>query len=345
MVSFARFPDTASVHEAIGLVAKGRGRKMIGTLAIEQNNSQEKDKGRYSYRATLDAAQKVNWRIEDIIGGDKRLDFSKSFMPESLARVEPLDFLRANEKRTLNQIRGAAYLGIFGLVEEFILPFVLDHARPHLRPDDYRTRALLQFAGEEAKHIHLFKRFREEFERGFGHDCAVIGPPEAIAQAVLAHDPLAVALTILHIEWMTQRHYVDSVMDDQSLDPQFKSLLKHHWMEEAQHAKLDTLMVETLAEGRSAREIEAAVGEYLEIGGLIDGGLKQQVDFDLDAFTRATGRELSEEQKRQFRREQLQANRWTYLGSAMTHERVLATLERLSPAARKRIEEIAPAFR
>ena len=62
--------------------------------------------------------------------------------------------------------------------------------------------------------------------------------------------------TILHIEWMTQRHYMDSVKDDQSLDPQFKSLLKHHWMEEAQHAKLDTLMVEALAEGRSAREIE-----------------------------------------------------------------------------------------
>ena len=123
----------------------------------------ENGKGRYSYRATLAAAQKVNWRIEDIIGGDKRLDFSKPFMPESLARVEPLDFLRANEKRTLNQIRGAAYLGIFGLVEEFILPFVLDHARPQLQPDDYRVRALLQFAGEEAKHIHLFKRFREEF--------------------------------------------------------------------------------------------------------------------------------------------------------------------------------------
>ena len=304
----------------------------------------ENGKGRYSYRATLAAAQKVNWRIEDIIGGDKRLDFSKSFLPESLARVEPLDFLRANEKQTLNQIRGAAYLGIFGLVEEFILPFVLDHARPQLQPDDYRTRALLQFAGEEAKHIHLFKRFREEFERGFGHDCAVIGPPEAIAQAVLAHDPLAVALTILHIEWMTQRHYVDSVKDDQSLDPQFKSLLKHHWMEEAQHAKLDTLMVESLAEGRSYREIEAAVGEYLEIGGLIDAGLKQQVGLDFDAFTRATGRELNEEEKDRFGRVQLQANRWTYLGSAMTHERVLATLESLSPAARKRIEEIAPAF-
>ena len=60
----------------------------------------------YSYEASLVASQKVNWRIEDIIGGDKRLDFSKPFMPESLARVELLDFLSMDEKRTLNQIRG-----------------------------------------------------------------------------------------------------------------------------------------------------------------------------------------------------------------------------------------------
>jgi hypothetical protein len=299
---------------------------------------------RYSYQATLATAQKVNWRIEDIIGGDKRLDFSKPFMPESLARVEPLDFLRADEKRTLNQIRGAAYLAIFGLVEEFILPFVLDHARPQLQGDDYRVRALLQFAGEEAKHIHLFKLFSEEFKRGFGHDCAVIGPPEAIAQAVLAHDPLAVALTILHIEWMTQRHYMDSVKDDQSLDPQFKSLLKHHWMEEAQHAKLDTLMVEALAEGRSQEEIEKSVGEYIEIGGFIDGGLRQQMEFDLDAFERATGRILSGNEREKFAEVQTQANRWTYLGSGMTHPNFLATLGDLTPGAKKRVEQIAPVF-
>jgi hypothetical protein len=56
---------------------------------------------------------------------------------------------------------------------------------------------------------------------------------------------------------------------------------------------------------------------------------------------RATGRTLNEEEKNEFLRGQLQANRWTYLGSAMTHERVLATFESLSPSARKRIEEIA----
>jgi hypothetical protein len=92
------------------------------------------------------------------------------------------------------------------------------------------------------------------------------------------------------------------------------------------------------------QHIEAAVEEYLEIGGLIDGGLQQQVEFDLDAFTRATGRALNEEEKSRFRRLQLQANRWTYLGSAMTHERVLETLQSLSPTARERVEEVAPAF-
>ncbi|MCM3902480.1 MAG: hypothetical protein ND866_12300 [Pyrinomonadaceae bacterium] len=298
----------------------------------------------YSYQSTLTASEAVHWRIEDIIGGERRLDFAKPFMPESFARVEPLAFLTHDEKRILNQIRGNAYLSIFGLVEEFILPFVLDHARPQLQGDDYRVRALLQFASEEAKHIQLFKRFREDFEDGFGSECSVIGPPEAIASAILAHDPLGVALTTLHIEWMVQRHYVDSIKDDQELDPQFKSLLKHHWLEEVQHAKLDTLMVESLSAGRSEAEIMQGVEEYLEIGGFIDGGLTQQVEFDRESFIRATGRQLTDDETDEFRRVQLKANRWTYLGTGMTHEKVLETLETLTPKARQRVESISRAF-
>ena len=299
---------------------------------------------RYTYQSVLAASEMIHWRIEDIIGGEKRLNFHKSFMPESLARVEPLTFLNSDEKRVLNQIRGNAYLTIFGLVEEFILPFVLDHARPQLQGDDYRVRALLKFAGEEAKHIQLFKRFRQEFEDGFGTYCAVIGPPEAVAAEILKHDPLGVAITTLHIEWMVQRHYVESIRDNQDLDPQFKSLLKHHWVEEVQHAKLDTLMVESLAAGRDEEGIMQGVREYIDIGGFIDGALKQQVEFDLDSFERATGRQLTDDEKNAIRPQQLQANRWTYLGTGMTHERVLETLETLTPKARRTVESISPTF-
>ncbi|HEU4768627.1 MAG TPA: hypothetical protein VFS77_14690 [Pyrinomonadaceae bacterium] len=299
---------------------------------------------RYTYQSVLAASEMIHWRIEDIIGGEKRLDFHKSFMPESLARVEPLKFLNSDEKRVLNQIRGNAYLTIFGLVEEFILPFVLDHARPQLQGDDYRVRALLKFAEEEAKHIQLFKRFRQEFEDGFGTYCAVIGPPDAVAAEILKHDPLGVAITTLHIEWMVQRHYVESVRDNQNLDPQFKSLLKHHWVEEVQHAKLDTLMVEALAAGRDEEGIMQGVREYIDIGGFIDGALKQQVEFDLDSFERATGRQLTDAEKEEIRPQQLQANRWTYLGTGMTHERVLETLESITPKARRTVESISSTF-
>ena len=311
---------------------------------IIKNPTQKTTKPHYSYQETLAASQKANWRLEDIIGGDKRLGFAQPFMPESFARVEELGFLTPAEKLKLNQIRGFDYLCAFGLVEEFILPFVLDHARPQLQGDDYRVRAFLAFAAEEAKHIHLFKHFREEFENGFGTECLFIGPPSAIAEAILAHDPLAVALVILHVEWMTQKHYTESVQDDRRLDAQFKSLLKHHWMEEAQHAKLDTLMIEALAEGRGEDELEKALDGYLEIGGFLDNGFRQQAEFNLENLRRSTGRKLTEDERAEFVTRQHQALRWTFLGSGMTHANFLSTLERLSPALRKRLEEVAPVF-
>jgi hypothetical protein len=298
----------------------------------------------YTYQSTLSASEAMHWRIEDIIGGDKTLDFSKPFMPESLAQVQAISFLNEEEKKVLNQIRGNAYLCIFGLVEEFIVPFVLDQTRPNLQSDDYRTRALLQFASEEAKHIQLFKQFREEFADGFGTECPVIGPPEAIANAILAHDPLGVTLTILHIEWMVQSHYVDSVKDDQDLDPLFKSLLKHHWLEEVQHAKLDTLMLESMAATLTEEQILHGVEEYLAIGSFIDGGLAQQVEFDMASLMAATGRYFTDVQKEEFRQVQKRANRWTYLGSGMTHSKVLETLEGLSPKARQRVKAVSVAF-
>ena len=53
---------------------------------------------RYTYESTLAASEVIHWRVEDIIGGEKRLDFGKPFMPELLAQTEPLSFLTREEK-------------------------------------------------------------------------------------------------------------------------------------------------------------------------------------------------------------------------------------------------------
>ena len=296
----------------------------------------------FNYEATLSSSLRAQWQLDDVLREDQDLDFTRNFMPESLARTAAIETLNPFEQRVLNQISAHQYLCIFGVVEEFILPFLVDHARPHLLGDDWRVRAILNFASEEAKHIHLFKRFHQAFVRGFPVECAMIGPSEAIGAEVLRHDPLAVGLVILMIEWMTQAHYLGSIRDDGDLDPLFKSLMKNHWMEEAQHAKLDTLIVDALAEGRTEEQIDKAIDEFFEIGGFLDEGLKAQAGFNLDALEKAIGRKV--ENRDEIIAQQHQAARWTYIGSGMVHERFKATLESLSPRAAERIAEAAPVF-
>ena len=298
----------------------------------------------YSYQTALAASERIGWRVDDLIGGDQKLDFTKPFMPESLAQIKQLSFLTPEEQLTLNQIRGHEYLSMFGLVEEFILPYVVDHARPQLSGDDYRVRALLQFAGEEAKHIHLFKRFKQEFEEGFGSKCEFIGPAEDVKRFVLSHSPLGAGIAILHIEWITLRHYLEGVRESQDIDPQFKSLLKNHWLEESQHTKLDTLMVEEVVARSTAKEIDQAFQEYGEIGAFIDQGIGQQAEFDVESFVQATGKNLSKSEREQVKEAVLKGMRWTYLGTGMTHPNFLATVEAIKPEAKKQIEAMAPAF-
>jgi len=303
----------------------------------------------YSFKECLQRAERITWRVEDIIGGDKKLDFTRPFLPETFARTAALDFLTDAEKLTLNHIRGHTYLAMFGLIEEFILPFMLDHAKPlivkpMLAGDDYQARAFLEFASEEAKHIQLFRTFREDFTTSFGTRCDIIGPAEAIAAHVLGQPPFAVALLTLQIEWMTQSHFLGSAKDDAALDPQFKSLLLHHWMEEHQHAQLDALMVQAMAEKLSPEEITVGIDAYIGLAGFFDAGLKTQTELDLDAFQRASGRVLTESERERFLVQQHQANRWTYLGSGMSHPRFLETLGELSPEKRRFVEEAAPTF-
>ena len=296
----------------------------------------------FNYEGTLASSLRAQWQLDDVLGPTQDLDFSRNFMPESLARTAVLDSLNPFEQRILNQISAHQYLSIFGIVEEFILPFLIDHARPHLLGDDWRVRAILNFASEEAKHIHLFKRFHTAFVRDFPVECRVIGPSEDIGREVLKHDPLAVGLVILMIEWMTQQHYLGSIRDDGDIDPLFKSLMKHHWMEEAQHAKLDTLIVDALAEGRSEEQIDKVIDEFLEIGGFLDDGLKTQAGFNLDALEKVIGRKL--ENREEIEAQQHQAARWTYIGSGLVHERFVSTLNDISPNAAKRLAEVAPVF-
>ena len=298
-----------------------------------------------SYADILRHSRRANFDLDEVLGEDQTFDFARPFMPEALARCDELPFLSQDERLLWNQIRAHTYLSMFALVEEFILPFLLDHARARLDRSDAEVRALLQFAGEEAKHIELFRRFHRAFRAGFGSECEVIGPAEQIGKVILSHDPLSVALVILMIEWMTQAHYLESVREERGLEPCFKELLRCHWMEESQHAKLDTLIVEALAERYGPEEREKALDGFFSIGGFIADGLRQQVELDMAALERKLGRALGHAERARLRDSQVRANYFTYLGSGMVHPRFQSTLAKLGGKLLARVHEAAPAFR
>lgn len=272
----------------------------------------------YSYQECLDNSKRVSWREEDVFAG-KHFDFSKRFLPNRLSGVDDIACLNDDEKRTLNQIMGNAYCHLFAFVEEFIIPMVMREALKHTYGDEVRLRSLLRFAEEELKHQELFRRSMTLFEEGFDTECGLIPGREAVARVVLSKSPLAVLYLTTVIEWFTQLHYVEHVRDEGDLDELFRDLLKFHWVEEAQHAKLDTLLIDEVAENTTPDEREAAVDELLELGGAVDELLSKQIGLNIETLERATGRTFTDAEKDEITKRTQHAWRWTFLVSGLEH--------------------------
>jgi hypothetical protein len=140
---------------------------------------------------------------------------------------------------------------------------------------------------------------------------------------------------------MTQAHYLESVHDDQAIDPQFKSLLRHHWQEEAQPAKLDPLRIDKLAREGGETAITRGFEDFAALGAAIDGLLSQQVQLDLHSLERACGRTLSADEKQEIATAQLKAYRYTFLVSGLVHPNFAATVEQLSPQSAEKLRDLA----
>src|SRR5262249_48356825 len=160
--------------------------------------------------------------------------------------------------------------------EEYIVATAVQHAQAELFGDHSAVRALVRFAEEEVKHQQLFWRYRDAFARDFGTPCEVLGSAAEVAGVILSKSPLAVMMVTLHLEITTQAHYVDSLRDASDIDPLFAKLLKHHWLEESQHARIDALELRKMATGAAPEQIGAAFDDYLGLIDAFDGLLGAQ---------------------------------------------------------------------
>ena len=90
-------------------------------------------------------------------------------------------------------------------------------------------------------------------------------------------------------------------------------------MEEAQHAKLDTLLIDEIAAQVTPAEREAAIDEVLELGGAIDDLLAQQIGLNIAALEQATDRRFTRAENEEITTKTHRAWRWTFLVSGLEH--------------------------
>ena len=296
------------------------------------------------YDKCIDLSERVAWRVDDVIPPESRLDFSKPFMPSAMDFSRTLPFLSSTEKLQLNQIFGNSYSYLFYFVEAYIIEMVMQHTQAQLYGNDTALRCLLRFAEEEVKHQQLFLRFGEMFSAQFGSACDLVDSPQAVASFILGKSPMAVVLVTLHLEIITQTHYVDSMREVKDLEPLFVSLFRHHWLEEAQHAKLDALELVKLRRDASEAMVQQAITDYFAIAEAFAGLLASQAKLDVSSLERAVQRTFNEEERAAIEAAERRAYHRAFLYDGVTNPQFLEFLGEHFPGALEGVKAAAQAF-
>ena len=261
------------------------------------------------------ASKRIRWDIDlDVIRG-RRFDREHKFLPDGLSLVERLSFLSAGEKRYLSQIQGRTYANIFGLVERYISDKVLELSRDHSFTDQTALEALVRFTDEELKHQELFRRIEALVAETMPPGYHFVPDPNDVAKAVLSKSTWAVLALTLDIELFTLAHYKESIEPDGDLSPLFKDVFLYHWKEESQHAIMDELELRRIDAGLTAAARDAAVGEFIELVGAVDGILQAQAAADAGYFSQTCGRALTATESKAVGAGLLNAYRWQYIFS------------------------------
>ena len=296
------------------------------------------------YAKCVEASRRVRFDIDrDVIRG-RKFDFSKKFLPDGLSQVGGLEFLSADERRLLSQIQGRTYANMFGLVERFIGPKILEVSREHWLGDQSAFEALVRFTDEELKHQELFRRIERLAAEQMPAGYSFVPQPNEVAAAVLGKSTWAVLALTCHIELFVLNHYRQSIDPDVELSALYKDVFLHHAREESQHAILDELEWKREDAKISAQEREAAVDDLIDLVAAVDGILQAQAASDAAYFVAQCGARFTREQVERINTGVLKAYRWQYIVSGVQDPRFTGILgDLVTPQQGERIvKALAP---
>jgi P-aminobenzoate N-oxygenase AurF len=293
----------------------------------------------YSYADCLQKSYRVNWKIGDVVDG-RRFDLSRRWLPAQLSGADAIASLRPEEKTKLTHVEMGAYAHLFGYVEEFVAPKMVALARDFEIDHRDAFDALTNFAAEEVKHMNLFREIRGRVDEAVGFPLALLPGQKDVARAVLSKQTGAVLLLTAAIEWFTQLHYLSSFKDNEALDPFTRHIFKSHWLEESQHARMDHLETLRAFTDIADENRQMAIEDLIELVGALDGLLQQQTGLDVDNLERYLDRPLGGSVRGEVYARVLDAKRYTFIESGVTHPNFLELFGMVTtPAQQEQVQK------
>ncbi len=283
------------------------------------------------YEQCVRQSEQVSWSLDEE-SRDIAYDFDRNFLPDTLVCTVGLQFLNARELRIYNHLLSHGYAHIFQFVEEFIIRQVIQQSTRHLHRNPVAMRALLRFCDEEIKHQSLFESFKQAFSVRYGMPLRVIRNEVEVAKNICSFSPVAVMLLISMLEWMTQRHYLVCFRNrPEGLDKGFSRLFYLHWVEEAQHARLDSLELSHMTAGMSRQEIDTEIDLLLDLCEQLAIQLLRQSELDVLNMGDATGRGFSAGEKESLCSAIFASYQNAFIGMGLTHPIFLQQISELAP--------------
>lgn len=230
----------------------------------------------------LKISEQVSWEIDSLLSIESKLDFSRFYLPFDPEKEWGLSKEAAID---LNHLMSASYLNLFAFVEEFIIVQAVQLVNEQLFSDTKKLRAVLRFAEEEVKHQELFYNYLELFQEQFKINPNFVKNSKEVTDYILSHSVKTVLLLTLHLEIITQDHYLQFKRKDLDCDDMFFNLLKHHWIEESQHAKIDKIVLYEKCENQTPEMLNIVFDHYIDILKEFSKVMYQQAKLNIEDLT------------------------------------------------------------
>jgi len=294
----------------------------IHSEALKGRRLPKKDKPSLTYGEVYEKSLKAAWNLETFMRRDWRLDCNLTFKPDLHWSPEVLLQTTEAQRIRISQIRAYSYLTIICFIEEVSIALFTNILKSGLGVfSTDKQLTLVNFMAEELKHTKVFQKFKQAFHDQSGIFCYTLTERQNFTRHLMERPSLTLLLLLYHKEVTTYFDYLDTIKARAiGLDPLFCELLRAHWVEEANHTKVDRLIFnDFLTELDETARLDG-LRQFKQVVTIICGMLETQARFDLTTLYDWSGHRPEKPLRQLLLREQRRFYFNSYLLDGLLHK-------------------------